>query len=166
MAHGWSRAVGGSTPKCRKVSFIVNIRSANVNTGAAEASASPQRNGPSVTLNAPKRDYRQAPPAPSPTAARALHRRTQPCGEPHNPLKRHRPRKAGAFRGRCEEFGSFLLSRAKMRSSIGEEELNCRVRNGFRCTLFSVAAKSLGTGAVTLFRRSSGVAPAETSVKI
>ena len=47
--------------------------------------------------------------------------------------------------GGGEEFGSFLLSRAKMRSIIGEEELNCRVRNGIGCTLYSVAAKSLRT---------------------
>ena len=39
------------------------------------------------------------------------------------------------------QFGSFLLSRSKMSSIIGEEELNYRVRNGVGCTLFSMAAK-------------------------
>ena len=62
-------------------------------------------------------------------------------------LKREPPPEGVSLSGAVEEFGSFLLSRAKMRSIIGEEELNCRVRNGIGCTLYSVAAKSCGRGA-------------------
>ena len=71
-------------------------------------------------------------------------------------LNANRPRKAFGLSGAEEEFGSFLLSRAKMRSIIGEEELNCRVRNGIGCTLYSVAAKSLRTAR---FARGSGLFP-------
>ena len=41
----------------------------------------------------------------------------------------------------CNIFGSGLLSHMTLCSIIGEEELNCRVRNGIGCTLFSMAAK-------------------------
>ena len=89
-----------------------------------------------------------------------------PAGLPSpSPLNANRPRKAVSLSGAVEEFGSFLLSRAKMRSIIGEEELNCRVRNGIGCTLYSVAAKSCGRapGAVpALFR---GLAPPELPSK-
>ena len=71
-------------------------------------------------------------------------------------LKRDRPRKACGHSGAVEEFGSFLLSRAKMRSIIGEEELNCRVRNGIGCTLYSVAAKMAGRCAFARFRALPG----------
>ena len=46
------------------------------------------------------------------------------------------PRRQGVF----EKVGSFLLSRTKMSSIIGEEALNFRVRNGFGCIHFSVTA--------------------------
>ena len=42
-----------------------------------------------------------------------------------------------------KEFGSDLLSHMNLCSIIGDEELNFRVRNGFECTLFSLAAKNM-----------------------
>ena len=81
---------------------------------------------------------------------------------PRETLKREPPPEGDNLSGAVEEFGSFLLSRAKMRSIIGEEELNCRVRNGIGCTLYSVAAKRRGRRASravpALFR---GLAPPE-----
>ena len=46
------------------------------------------------------------------------------------------PRRQGLY----EKIGSFLLSRTKMSSIIGEEALNFRVRNGVGCIHFSVTA--------------------------
>ena len=40
-----------------------------------------------------------------------------------------------------KKFGSDLLSHMTLCSIIGDEELNCRVRYGIGCTLFSMAAK-------------------------
>ncbi len=54
---------------------------------------------------------------------------------------RFKSKKPSWREGFLKRFGSFLLSRANMRSIIGEEELNFRVRNGIGCALFSVTAK-------------------------
>lgn len=55
--------------------------------------------------------------------------------------KKARPFALQAAKGRATIFGSGLLSHMTLCSIIGEEELNCRVRNGIGCTLFSMAAK-------------------------
>ena len=44
----------------------------------------------------------------------------------------------GAFQ---KNLGNDLLSHMKICSIIGEQELNCRVRNGIGCTLLSMVTK-------------------------
>ena len=68
--------------------------------------------------------------------------------------KKH-TKKAPSSRG-LKDLGSDLLSHMKVCSIIGDEELNFRVRNGFECTLFSLAAKNMyciGAKKVLLLRK-------------
>ncbi len=62
--------------------------------------------------------------------------RFRSCGQ-HQKQKSLR----GTSRRRKKKFGSYLLSHMTVCSIISDEELNCRVRNGIGCTLFSMAAK-------------------------